>query len=407
MKDILSKPGYRIGWLGVLATLLVICLASPGLAELFPYFDMKNQNGMSSYYYPLGDIVNFTYVAQDPAESILAYNWNLSNSDYPGIVCSNTTIPNYVSEPLENTGIYTMNLTLISANYPWTAKSFVQQFTVTDYSEYIRPNFSYSVDYEGNVPNITLFDLSEAQKLALITEWYWVFNGSLVGDSSSSIVSLPVSPGIYPVSLTVRDKAGDIGSISKTVTILAPPEPTAPVAGFIAVPQVGPAPLYVSFIDQSKSSLDVVSTVWNFGDGTNVTNVASPQHKYSNAGTYAVTQRITYTGGITKEATSSVTVEPVSNVLKANFTELDAVNGVVTGDAPYMAEFVDLSTGSPSAWYWTFGDGSTSAVRSPIHTYLRPGSYTVTLNVFNATKAVSAIEKRDFIKIEKYCVECN
>jgi PKD repeat protein len=45
--------------------------------------------------------------------------------------------------------------------------------------------------------------------------------------------------------------------------------------------------------------------------------------------------------------------------------------------------FTDLSTGTPDAWYWTFGDGTTATIQNPSHTYAQSGSYWVTLTVSN------------------------
>jgi len=46
--------------------------------------------------------------------------------------------------------------------------------------------------------------------------------------------------------------------------------------------------------------------------------------------------------------------------------------------------FSDSSTGVVSSWLWRFGDGSTSALRSPTHAYADTGSYTVTLRATGA-----------------------
>ncbi len=45
-------------------------------------------------------------------------------------------------------------------------------------------------------------------------------------------------------------------------------------------------------------------------------------------------------------------------------------------------QFSDISTsslGSVQSWAWTFGDGGTSSLQNPSHTYAGPGTYTVTL----------------------------
>jgi agmatine deiminase len=56
-----------------------------------------------------------------------------------------------------------------------------------------------------------------------------------------------------------------------------------------------------------------------------------------------------------------------------------------TGPAPYEAHFDDLSSGGPTAWEWSFGDGGVSNERNPGHTYLAEGSYTVTLTAASAS----------------------
>ena len=55
----------------------------------------------------------------------------------------------------------------------------------------------------------------------------------------------------------------------------------------------------------------------------------------------------------------------------------------LSGTAPLDMVFTDASTNSPNAWAWDFGDGGTSNVQNPTHTYIDPGSYTVSLTAFN------------------------
>ncbi|MCP4123888.1 MAG: PKD domain-containing protein [Bacteroidetes bacterium] len=45
--------------------------------------------------------------------------------------------------------------------------------------------------------------------------------------------------------------------------------------------------------------------------------------------------------------------------------------------------FTDESTESPTEWAWTFGDGGTSELQNPTHTYTSDGDYTVTLTATN------------------------
>ena len=55
-----------------------------------------------------------------------------------------------------------------------------------------------------------------------------------------------------------------------------------------------------------------------------------------------------------------------------------------SGNKPLKVSFTDKSTGVPTSWKWTFGDGTTSTQKSPVHTYSKAGKYTVSLTVKNA-----------------------
>ena len=55
-----------------------------------------------------------------------------------------------------------------------------------------------------------------------------------------------------------------------------------------------------------------------------------------------------------------------------------------SGKAPLTVHFTDSSVGSIAKWFWNFGDGKTSTVRNPSHTYSKAGAYTVTLTVTGA-----------------------
>jgi PKD repeat protein len=54
------------------------------------------------------------------------------------------------------------------------------------------------------------------------------------------------------------------------------------------------------------------------------------------------------------------------------------------GDPPLTVTFRDLSYGKADTYLWSFGDGSTSTLQNPVHTYFVPGSYSVSLLVSNS-----------------------
>lgn len=51
---------------------------------------------------------------------------------------------------------------------------------------------------------------------------------------------------------------------------------------------------------------------------------------------------------------------------------------------PMVIHFQDQSSGQITRWQWSFGDGSTSTVQNPVHTYTSGGTYFVCLTVSNS-----------------------
>jgi PKD repeat protein len=69
------------------------------------------------------------------------------------------------------------------------------------------------------------------------------------------------------------------------------------------------------------------------------------------------------------------------------------------GEAPFVVQFIDQSTGFISSWHWDFGDYETSTEQNPQHTYTNPGIYSVTLRVSDPY-GEDTITKQNFIIAE-------
>jgi PKD repeat protein len=58
--------------------------------------------------------------------------------------------------------------------------------------------------------------------------------------------------------------------------------------------------------------------------------------------------------------------------------------------ANQAVQFTDASSGSPTSWSWAFGDGGTSSLQHPSHTYAADGTFTVSLTAGNAAGSTIA-----------------
>ncbi|MBD3285253.1 PKD domain-containing protein [candidate division WOR-3 bacterium] len=202
------------------------------------------------------------------------------------------------------------------------------------------------------------------------TEWEWDF-----GDGYTSTTQDPnkvyADPGNYTVSLTVSDGVNE-DTETKTDFIVVG-EPSPPTAAFSADPTSGPAPLSVTFSDESTAN--PTSWLWDFGDGSSNETTQNPTHLYNDPGTYSVTLTATNTfGSDDTTRTDYINVGSAPDPVTANFTA-----NPTTGTAPLTVTFSDQSTGNPDSWEWSFGDGQISTQQNPSHEYTDPGNYDVEL----------------------------
>src|SRR5690554_5476921 len=126
---------------------------------------------------------------------------------------------------------------------------------------------------------------------------------------------------------------------------------------------------------------------WDFGDG-NTSNLENPTHTYSDEEVYDVTLTVTSNHGCTNTTTGTGTVYPLPQVsfsptsvcLDSNtvFTDLSSISN-------------DHTSNTLTDWAWDFGDGTSSTLQNPTHTYAGAGTYTATLTVTSNHGCVSTL----------------
>jgi len=85
--------------------------------------------------------------------------------------------------------------------------------------------------------------------------------------------------------------------------------------------------------------------------------------------------------------------------------EVDFIAYPVYGNPPLTVRFAPIVTKEVVYYYWDFGDGQHSYSSNPIHTYLEPGYYTVSLVVEDEEGERAEKTKEDFIYVVDNRVE--
>jgi len=173
--------------------------------------------------------------------------------------------------------------------------------------------------------------------------------------------------------------------------ILYPSSNVAPpsvVADFAGKPTTGVSPLSVQFSDSSKGAIS--SWWWDFGDGSANSSEKNPVHLYNSKGSYNVSLTVS-DGDNTDTKTRNNYINVSTFIPEFRATPIDGLK-------PLNVQFTDMTQGTVSSWFWDFGDGETSTLQNPTHTFTDEGSYSVILQVKNLNDSSEAI-KDDYISV--------
>ncbi|MEM6725760.1 MAG: PKD domain-containing protein, partial [Bacteroidota bacterium] len=201
--------------------------------------------------------------------------------------------------------------------------------------------------------------------------WDWTF-----GDGNFSPVQNPThtyaAPGTYNVCLIVANDCGP-DQYCQDVTVGDCPG-VDPVDDEFDMCQPGPATFPILDNDFFGGGTLLLTFSTGPANGVAAFNglnelVYAPNPGF--VGTETIVYQLCNDCGNCGTATVTIIVEDAP---AANFS------GAITGNT---VNFTDLSSGSPTSWFWDFGDGNNSTVQNPMHTYAGPGNYTVCLTVAN------------------------
>ncbi|MBI5754113.1 PKD domain-containing protein [Candidatus Peregrinibacteria bacterium] len=240
---------------------------------------------------------------------------------------------------------------------------------------------------EGKAPFAVTFDAKDSTDSDNnIVDYQWDFDGDGKFDGFGAKVSHTfMEEGTFNTALSVIDGDKNIGS----ATLIVKVTPQGIVPSLKADTVDGNIPLNVNF-DASASSYSkgqISGYKWDFGDGTPVkSGSAAITHKYTAIGTFKAT--VTVLGTDNTTATKTITINVREIPLSACF-----VSVFEKGPAPLNTSFdPGCSTGTATGYSWNFGDGGTSTAVKPSHSFEKPGTYKVTLEVSDAQNTVSKSE---------------
>ena len=220
--------------------------------------------------------------------------------------------------------------------------------------------------------------------------WQWEF-GDGNGDNVQNPTHTYANPNTYTIELIVQTDNGCSDNAIQTVDIFP-----LPSANF----NVDNECFYDALNFQNSSSANATIFEWNFGDGNNST-LENPNHQFNAPGIYEITLIVN-------------TDDACADTIVQNVTAYAQPQADFTVDPSCLNQnniFVDNSQITPvdgdqiAGYLWDFGDGNSSTLASPNHTYNNEGVYNVSLlitsnfgcvNTANSTATVWPLPEVNF-----------
>ena len=215
---------------------------------------------------------------------------------------------------------------------------------------------------------VTFYDSSRVNSASPVIKWQWDFgNGTDTVFKSPPFTSIYKNAGVYDVKLTVQDSVGCSDVVVRKRAVVA----YKPVANFASPDTLICLNTPASFTNLSTGVL--LHSNWNFGNGKTST-LKDPSNVYDSLGKYDVTLIISDSLNCTDSITKLKYISVEQAI--ADFSVSDSFT-----TCPPLVVIFDNTSSNNILSKWDFGNGNTSSLQSPSHTYTTPGTFIAKLVV--------------------------
>lgn len=309
----------------------------------------------------------FNVVFTDNTPNIVNWSWDFGDGQ--------TSSANNPINSFMNPGLFDVSLEVENNN------GCKDSITVLDLIEVDKIIVGISANEVAGCSPMSLSFSDVSTSSRPLVDWNWNF-----GDGNSSNIQNPshvyASAGLFDLSLLVLN---DYGCSSSFTFLNYIQVDEVPIVNFDATPQISCAGASIDFSD--FSSLGSNNWQWDFGDGS-TSNIQNPTYQYSLIGLYDVS----LIAGI-NSCKDTLVLNDFIEIIEPSALFIEDYNC----DNPLKVDFINLSVGADDV-FWDFGDGTTSNLANPIHTFLSTGVYNINLTVSNTLTGCSHLFQKE-IKI--------
>ncbi len=226
--------------------------------------------------------------------------------------------------------------------------------------------------------------------------YFWYFGDGDTSDSENPPPHTYDTWGEYVITLIVCTGYNCCDSVSNTIII----ESLPPVADFTPLDTSGCPPLTVEF---NNTSMYADTYTWDFGDGT-FSSEKNPTHTFYESRQYNIKLTASGDGGQDVNI-GTVTVYDMPNAY-FKIKPFGSPTVVQVPNQPiycYDLSNIPVPDSEEPAYFWDFGDGTTSTEQNPTHIYTKEGTYSITLQVCTEYNCCNAYTLENAVVAKVYC----
>ncbi len=264
-----------------------------------------------------------------------------------------------------------------------------KQITITD----INANFTNDknigcVNLEVNLNPGTSIDAVPFDYNTTKGKYLWDF-GDNTGRLHSNDIAIKHTfkkRGNFPVKLIVKDIHGCESTLTKYIKAYKP------AIAFEASQFTGCKPMTVEFTNNTISDTTITEWLWNFGDGK-TSILENPVNIYDEFGLYNVSLKA-------KNLIGCESILEKKDYIESLRPSPDFTTNDQTTCEGIEISFSALTEENITSYLWSFGDGTTSTLPSPKHTYISTGDFDVSLSLVDDAGCDSSAIVYKYINVQ-------